>query len=102
MCSDFTSLLLQGTGGGIAATANTDSVDNTGRYIMIAGLAFQVLSLAIFMILWLEFIQRLRAASETMKDSRFAYFRASSLKFKAFQYGEWISVLSGHQGTLVC
>jgi hypothetical protein len=87
MCCDFTSLVLQGAGGGLAATANTESSTNTGRYIMIAGLASQVLSLAIFMLLWLEFIFRLRKAPESLKDPRFANVRDGK-KFKAFNYGE--------------
>jgi hypothetical protein len=93
MCFDFLSLVLQGAGGGIAATATTRSSGNGGRYTMIAGLAFQVLSLSIFMTMWLEFIMRLRRASETSKDRRFANFRESSGKFKAFQYGELLSIL---------
>ena len=103
MCLDFISLLLQGTGGGIAATANTDSGSNAGRYIMIAGLAFQVLSLAIFMTLWLEYINRLRRARETSKNRDFANFRASSSKFKAFQYGKlfWITLVSKQVRTLM-
>ncbi|KAG9232377.1 RTA1 like protein-domain-containing protein [Amylocarpus encephaloides] len=46
---DIISLILQATGGGIAASADTGSggVD-TGKSIMLAGLGFQVFSLALF------------------------------------------------------
>jgi len=85
MCSDFISLCLQGAGGGLSATANTPSSANTGRYIMIAGLAFQVLSLGIFLILWLEFIMRLRKAPDQLKDERFSRMRTSNSRFRWFQ-----------------
>jgi hypothetical protein len=50
--SDFISLVLQGSGGGLAATANDHSESETGRAIMVAGVVFQVVSLLIFMGLW--------------------------------------------------
>jgi hypothetical protein len=87
MTSDFTSLLLQGAGGGISATANTMNGSNIGRYIMISGLALQVLSLAIFMMLWLEFMLRLRKADDNLRDCRFAELW-SEKKFKAFNYSK--------------
>lgn len=86
MCSDFTALVLQGAGGGLAATSNTPG-DNTGRNIMIAGLIFQVVSLLIFLSLWTDFIFSVRKAGEAAKDDNFAVVR-NSRKFKLFQYGE--------------
>ncbi|RFU23974.1 hypothetical protein B7463_g12363, partial [Scytalidium lignicola] len=53
MTSNFISLVLQGAGGGLAATAD----DYSG-----------IVSLLIFMGLWLEFIFRLRRTSESAKD----------------------------------
>jgi hypothetical protein len=48
-CScDFISLILQAVGGGIASTGNTISAKDIGKYIMLAGLAFQVFSLILF------------------------------------------------------
>jgi len=90
MCSDFISLLLQAAGGGIAATANTPSTNKAGRNIMIAGLAFQVVSLAIFMALWLDFLLKLRGVRVT--EVRFAEMRAS-WKFKAFNYALWLATI---------
>jgi hypothetical protein len=90
MFSDFISLLLQAVGGAIASVANDENTGNTGRYIMIAGLAFQVLSLAIFMLLWIDFILRLRRVGDrntASNEEKFVATRTSGLRFKAFQYG---------------
>jgi hypothetical protein len=86
MICDFVSLLLQGGGGGLAATANDKSGSDIGRNIMIAGMVFQVVSLSTFMLLWLEFIFRLRKTSESEKDRRFVVLREQR-RFKAFAYG---------------
>lgn len=85
MTSDFISLVLQGAGGGLAATANNHSGSETGRAIMIAGVVFQVVSLLIFMGLWLEFILRLRKTSASAQDKRFAELRDTK-RFTWFQY----------------
>ncbi|KAH8593082.1 RTA1 like protein-domain-containing protein [Bisporella sp. PMI_857] len=85
MTSDFISLVLQGTGGGLAATADNNSGSETGRAIMVAGVVFQVVSLLIFMGLWLEFIFRLRRTSESAKDVRFLELKVTK-KFTWFQY----------------
>lgn len=85
MASDFVSLVLQGAGGGLAATANDKSGSDTGRGIMVAGVAFQVISLLIFMGFWSEFVYRLRKTSESVKDIRFIELRDAK-KFAWFQY----------------
>jgi hypothetical protein len=92
MTSDFISLILQGTGGGLAATANNHSGSETGRAIMVAGVVFQVVSLLIFMGLWLEFIFRLRRTSESGKDVRLVQLRDSK-KFTWFQYALGVAVV---------
>lgn len=70
---DFICLVLQGAGGGLAATANTPADGDTGVNVMIAGLAFQVVSLVIFSAVCLDFAWRLRksssSASTKMEDS---------------------------------
>ena len=60
---DFISLVAQAAGGAITSIADADqvSLSDDGRYIMIAGLAFQVLSLLIFIALCAEFAMRVRA-----------------------------------------
>ena len=45
---DFISLLLQAAGGAIASMADTKSLEDTGINIMIAGLAFQVACMTLF------------------------------------------------------
>lgn len=57
---DFLSLIIQAIGGGIAGMAlqnfrNTDS----GTRVMVAGIGFQVLTMSIFLILFVDFIYRI-------------------------------------------
>ncbi|KXH67481.1 RTA1 like protein [Colletotrichum salicis] len=93
MTSDFISLVLQGAGGGIAATADTHSGSETGRAMMVAGVVFQVVSLLVFMLLWLEFVFRLRKTTEGNKGgSLFADLR-STKKFHWFQWALGAAVL---------
>ncbi|KIW02276.1 uncharacterized protein PV09_06426 [Verruconis gallopava] len=92
MSCDFFSLVLQGTGGGIAATANGVAGSNAGRNIMLAGLVFQVFSLLVFMGLWLEFIFRLSKTDNHHKDMRFIDLRASK-RFLWFQCALWLAVV---------
>lgn len=47
---DFVCLLLQAAGGAIASIADTRSLNDTGRWIMIAGLLLQVFGLAFFLL----------------------------------------------------
>jgi hypothetical protein len=58
---DIVSLVLQGTGGGMASVAAQTGTDpDPGTNIMVAGLAFQVFSLSVFMIFTGEFAWRAR------------------------------------------
>ena len=58
---DILSLALQGAGGGIAAGSNDSlSQANLGNRVMLAGLIFQVFTLAIFGILSIDYAVRLR------------------------------------------
>jgi hypothetical protein len=92
MTSDFISLVLQGAGGGLAATANNESGGETGRAIMVAGVVFQVVSLLIFAGLWLEFALRLRRFSVNAKDHRFAELRDTK-NFTWFQYALSVAIV---------
>jgi hypothetical protein len=90
MSCDFTALVLQGAGGGIAATAgNADGV-NAGRYIMIAGMVVQVISLLTFMALWLEFILRVRNAPESVMYMKLAVVRNGG-RFRWFMRGKLVA-----------
>lgn len=92
MTCDFISLVLQGAGGGLAATAKTKSGSDSGRAIMVAGVVFQVISLVVFMGLWLEFALRLRKFSETSRELQFVRLRNTRI-FSWFQYGLAAAVL---------
>ncbi|KPI35282.1 Sphingoid long-chain base transporter RSB1 [Cyphellophora attinorum] len=80
---DIFALVLQGAGGGIAATADDDdSLLDAGDNIMITGIALQVVTLAIFGCLVLDYvIRRVRAnaplsakASQTFYDIKYRIF----------------------------
>ncbi|KAF4959803.1 hypothetical protein F66182_18274, partial [Fusarium sp. NRRL 66182] len=61
IAGDFLALLLQAAGGGIAAST-TGSTQQTGINIMIAGVSWQVFSLAVFAALCTDFALRVRRA----------------------------------------
>jgi RTA1 like protein len=97
---DLVALLLQSGGGALAVSADTKSASNAGIYIMLGGLAFQALSLVLFMTLWLKFFRRRRRAAaaaatrnEVIGNPEFADLR-QDFKFKAFQIGMSILILS--------
>jgi hypothetical protein len=83
MSSDFASLVLQSIGGGITATAADKSTSDAGVHIMVAGLALQVFSLVLFMVLCLEFAWNARRA---LKEERFVDLRGTG-SFRVFKYG---------------
>lgn len=55
ICFDVFALVLQAVGGGLADAADSQSLSQTGINIMIAGLAFQVASLTLFILLVVDF-----------------------------------------------
>lgn len=58
---DVVSLILQGTGGGLASVSSQNDEDPAvGTHIMVAGLSFQVASMALFILLALEYVWRVR------------------------------------------
>jgi hypothetical protein len=83
MSCDFVSLVLQSIGGGITATAGDKSISNAGVHIMVAGLALQVFSLVLFMVLCLELSWYARGAH---KEERFVDLRGTG-SFRVFKYG---------------
>ncbi|TVY53156.1 Sphingoid long-chain base transporter RSB1 [Lachnellula cervina] len=69
---DLVSLLLQAAGGGLAsAESHSNENPDTGDNIMVAGLAFQVLTLLIFMILCVDFAIRTRRRYKSMGEDAF-------------------------------
>ncbi|KAJ8097170.1 RTA1 like protein-domain-containing protein [Lipomyces tetrasporus] len=89
---DFLSLVLQGAGGGLASTAaNSDSSTETGRNIMMGGLAFQVVATLMFMVASADFWWRVRRAGPDARDPSHETLRRS-LKFRLFLWGLAVAV----------
>lgn len=55
---DLISLVVQAVGGAKASTADTLNEQDQGTYIMVAGIAFQLLTMTIFGVLLLDFARR--------------------------------------------
>ena len=55
---DLFSLILQGSGGGIAATADTDSMQNVGNNLMMTGIVWQVFTLLVFAVVVGDYLNR--------------------------------------------
>lgn len=57
---DFLSLVIQAVGGAMAAIASENYEDTTsGTNIMVAGIAFQVFSMSLFLYFWFDFLIRI-------------------------------------------
>lgn len=93
VCLDIISLILQAAGGALAASADDNSSSDTGRYIMIAGLAWQVVSLAVFMLIWVDFIWRVRNTPEESRHSELHYLRIGVRRFRYFQFALWLATI---------
>lgn len=85
ICCDIFSLVLQAAGGAIAASTKVGSKQQVGINLMIAGLAFQVVSLFLFMVLCTDFALSIRRQKASL-DPAYAALRGS-IKFKAFLFG---------------
>lgn len=85
---DLISLILQGAGGGLAATANDKAGSDLGIDVMMAGLAFQVIALVIFVSLCGDFAWRLHKAKGS--PSKRDLFRFSAPKqYDTSKSREW-------------
>ena len=98
MLGDFLALVLQGTGGGIAAVYASDESDTAemGVHIMVGGLAWQVATMVLFALACGDFVLRLRRGVGPL-NPRFAPLR-NTFKWKAFLFGESIKVSRLHRG----
>ncbi|KAJ5723424.1 hypothetical protein N7488_001459 [Penicillium malachiteum] len=92
---DLIALVLQAAGGAVSsiATSSQQSLSNAGVNTMIAGLAFQVGSLTLFVALALDFTLRVRRSAEIMKNEATETLRASG-KWKMFLGGLGVAVLT--------
>lgn len=95
---DVLSLVLQATGGGLASVATHEHRNpDTGNHIMIAGLAFQVFTLLLFILLALDFALRTykrikNLGSQYALDQRHAKLRRS-WTFRGFLVALTLSTL---------
>ncbi|TVY24036.1 Sphingoid long-chain base transporter [Lachnellula hyalina] len=87
---DFASLVLQCAGGGITATSGDQATSDAGVHIMVAGLALQVSSLVLFMILCLEYAWQVR---HSPKQDRFMDLRSTG-SFRVFKYALAVSTVA--------
>ncbi|KAI2781338.1 RTA1-domain-containing protein [Daldinia loculata] len=87
---DIVSLILQAAGGGLASSAfHTGETTDTGDNIMIAGLAFQVFTLLVFMLLSIDFLintlrRRRTLGSAALDQDPALIAMRNSWMFKAF------------------
>ncbi|KAL1610663.1 hypothetical protein SLS60_002333 [Paraconiothyrium brasiliense] len=90
---DIISLILQGAGGGLAATAdNGTSTQDLGTNLMIAGVIFQVVILSIFGYLLSEYTLRTYRRRDKLSMAATEILR--SLKFRLFVGGVMIAYLA--------
>ncbi|KAL8956526.1 MAG: hypothetical protein Q9193_005978 [Seirophora villosa] len=81
---DIFSLVLQGAGGGLAASADTQSTQDVGSNLMLTGIVWQVVTLLLFAALAADFFLRAHrnradltdAAREISRTARFSLFLA--------------------------
>lgn len=87
---DLISLLLQASGGAVTSIADADQADlaQAGINTMIAGLSTQVVSLAIFMALCLDFAWKVRKNQHKLNPEMHMIVLRNSIKWKAFLAGE--------------
>lgn len=86
MTSDIIALVLQAAGGVIADTANTKKLSNIGTHILVAGLAFQVLSLLFFINVSCHYamkVLRLMGGKDTVVQDPHQYLRTRHLYSRA-------------------
>ena len=84
--ADIFALVLQGVGGGLAATAE-DNLNqlNTGDHLMMAGIAMQVVTLVVFGAMITDFlVRRFVLSGSKIRLSRDAQETAGQMKFKVF------------------
>jgi hypothetical protein len=78
---DIFSLVLQGAGGGIAATAdNGSSLQDVGTNLMIAGVIFQVVILAFFGYFLVEYTVRTNRRRDQLSEEAITLFHKTSFR----------------------
>jgi len=83
IAGDLVSLVLQGVGGGIAATTDPGELQDIGTDLMIAGVVFQVVTLSIFGYLCTEYAVRTYRYRGQVKPEASALLYKPSFRFFA-------------------
>ncbi|KAJ5203504.1 hypothetical protein N7449_005583 [Penicillium cf. viridicatum] len=93
---DLVSLLLQASGGAVTSIADADQADlsQAGINTMIAGLSTQVVSLAIFMALCLDFAWKVRKNQHKLNREIHMIDLRNSIRWKAFLAGLALATLT--------
>ena len=93
ICCDILSLILQGAGGGIAATSTTDYKKQTaGNDVMLAGIVFQVATLLVFAGFSVDYyIRRSRSSPVLSREAEHIKAKAS---FKLFMFALLLAFLT--------
>lgn len=91
--ADLLSLVLQSIGGAMAATGKDAKASQRGTDVMIGGLVSQVISMALFFAIWLDFVLRTRRNKISGSLARtqpplYAALRSTKL-FTLFQWSEY-------------
>jgi hypothetical protein len=84
---DFVSLVLQAVGGALTSTSSDEQASNIGVDVMVAGLSFQIFSLAIFMGFCAEFAWRVKHNSPALRESKLKSTR-ETWQFRGFLWGK--------------
>ena len=86
ICCDIFSLILQGVGGGLAATSDRNFTQlNAGSNLMLAGIVLQVFTLLVFGILAATYLFRVQANKSFLEPEATLLLR--STKFRIFMGG---------------
>ena len=90
---DIISLILQGAGGGLAATAKTQNASAVGSNVMMAGIVWQVVTLTMFGLMSVHFLLRIKGAPKdrlTVKAQKVW----NSRKFWMFFWGIFVAFIT--------
>ena len=95
--ADFVSLLLQAIGGALASSANTDSQQQLGDNLMMAGISWQVVALFFFGLTASFYIARRWGAVAQFPLSAEAAATLKQTKFRLFAFGvvtAWLTIFT--------
>lgn len=79
---DVLSLVVQGTGGGMASVASENQEDTApGTWTMFGGILFQVIAMSIFVVFWFEFLSRVYFKDSKKVTGDFKYKKRTPLNY---------------------